>query len=206
MKKSFLIAMSCLVLCVSSAQAQIHYGVKAGLNMATMDFEANIVGDIGSVTGFYAGAFVNMNLTDRLAVQPELLFSGQGYEYVDPEEGVDEVTKGHNTYLNLPIMLRYPVIDQLHLEAGPQIGFLMSSKSTLKSPSGDETEDTKHLYKSTDVGFNIGAGFHLPAGFAVELRYTLGLGNIGDEEELQEEGIESIKNRVLSFGLAYTIK
>ncbi|RZJ55928.1 MAG: PorT family protein, partial [Flavobacterium sp.] len=33
------------------------------------------------------------------------------------------------SYLNVPIMAKYYVIEKLSLEAGPQIGFLLSAKN-----------------------------------------------------------------------------
>lgn len=197
MKRSLLAAICCLVLGISSAHAQIHYGVKAGLNIASADFNASYESDFSSVTGFYAGPYAVMKLTGRLNIRPELLLSRQGYSYDHPQ--ADEHPQFSNTYLNLPVMLQYPVTDQLHLEAGPQIGFLVSSRGKL----GDESEETKDLFKSADAGLNIGLAYQLPAGFAAELRYAFGLSNIA---EGLEDGIESVKNRVFSLGLAYAFK
>lgn len=196
MKKPFLITTLCLGLGVGSAQTQIYYGVKAGLNLATVAFNADYDADFGSDIGYYVGPYATVGLTDRFNLRPELLLSHQGYNYDHPSFEEDPVF--HNTYLNLPIMVRYSAIDRLQVEAGPQIGFLIGSKLKFE----DETEDSKDTFKAMDFGFNIGAGYRFPIGLAVELRYNFGLGNISED---LEEGAQSVKNRVFSFGISYTL-
>lgn len=196
MKKLLIIITVCLTLGIVNSQAQIQYGFKAGLNIASTNFKANYESDFGSILGYYAGPFATIRLIDSLSIQPQLLISRQGYYYNHPS--IDGKAKFFNTYLNIPIMIRYRVIDQLSLEAGPQAGFLLGTKSKI------ENETTKRdLFKSVDFGFNIGATYHTLLGFSAELRYNLGLINI--DKDLSE-GVQSLTNRVFSIGISYAIQ
>lgn len=197
MKKSFLIVVVCLVLGMRSATAQIGYGIKAGLNISSVKFNASYEGDFNSITGFYVGPFANVPLIDRFSIQPELLLSRQGYSYDHPFLNHDP--KFENLYLNVPVMLLCTVIEKLRLEAGPQIGFLVHSTSKL----GDESEDSKELFMPTDIGINLGVNYQLPMGILVGLRYNFGLANISEDTD---DGVESVKNRVFSVGIGYVIK
>jgi hypothetical protein len=74
MKKitTFLLTAS-ILLCFSSINAQTGFGVKAGVNIANITdnpYKPRV--------GVHGGVFVNRAISRHFAVQPELLFSGEG--------------------------------------------------------------------------------------------------------------------------------
>lgn len=182
MKKTlFVIAITFLGLAKINAQ-DISYGVKGGLNFAT------IIGDNTSkdqtVTAFNLGAMAEIKISEKFSFQPELLYSGQGYDSGIPSEGIIALN-----YLNIPFMAKYYVTKKLSFEAGPQIGFLLSTKGG--------TEDYKHLFKTADIGVNLGIGYKLDSGLNFGVRYDLGLSNINDV------GASTNRNGVLQFTVGY---
>jgi opacity protein-like surface antigen len=196
MKKIMLTAAAVLAFAFSNAQ-ETKFGVKAGVNLHTLTGD---VEDQSSKIGFQAGAFAEFKLSDKFAIQPELLYSTQGTKF---EEGDDEI-KYNLSYLNIPVMAKYYVAEKFSLEAGPQIGFLLSAKGKYDfvedgvSVSGDE--DIKDSFESIDFGLNFGAGYDFTENLSAGLRYNLGLSNIAKTEDGNDS---KVKNGVFSLSVGY---
>jgi opacity protein-like surface antigen len=179
MKKIILSAVAVLAFGFTNAQG-VKFGAKVALNVATFTGD---VEDASSLVGFQVGGFAEFKVSEKFAVQPELMYSAQGAS----GEGSDSKLG----YLNIPVMAKYYVAKSFSLEAGPQIGFLLSAK--------EDGEDFKDYLSSTDFGFNFGAGYDFTENLSAGLRYNLGLSNIIDSED--NDG--SIKNSVFSVSLGY---
>jgi hypothetical protein len=174
MKKLFLIATIPSVSVV--ANAQLKYGVKGGMNLASMNYTGGKM-----LTGFHGGFLLQAKLA-MFAIQPEVLFSMQGTGV----EGSDDKTKLN--YINVPVMLQYFVLPGLAIEAGPQVGLLLSAKSN--------DEDIKKDCNTIDFGVAAGASFKFPIiPVGVFARYTMGFSDIG-----KNGGNDAGKNRVIQFG------
>jgi len=192
----------------SSYPLDIRFGAKAGLNLATLDGDAE---GAKSRTSFHFGAVAEIMIKEDLAIQPELLYSAQGAKLDDSTLAFD--------YLNVPIMAKYFVKEEFTLEAGPQFGYLLSAKlkdnssanggGNTVSPDttsqrsaaavGEATVDVKDDLKSFDFGFNIGASYILENGINLSLRYYIGLANANNFEG----GDANFKNSVLQFSVGY---
>ncbi len=170
---------------------QAKFGLKAGLNISSFTGDA---GGTTSKAGFHAGAFVEIKLSEKFALQPELVYSSQGVN-VD-YEGLDGDMVFELGYLNIPVMAKYYVTPKFNLEAGPQIGFLTSAKGKYQG----QTVDIKDYFKSMDFGINIGTGYDFTDHVSAGLRYNAGLVNIG---ETPDDSDEKIGNGVWSLSLGY---
>lgn len=190
MKKIVLSIMAILVFGFANAQ-KTRFGVKGGLNVSS--YTGGNYYDAKSLIGFHVGGFAEIKVIERLAIQPELLFSTQGAKMEYPGES-DYDSKLN--YLNIPVLAKFFITKEFTVEAGPQIGFLLSAK--------DDGEDAKDFYKTTDFGFNLGAGYSFTDNLSVNLRYTVGLSNIADyETDNVEDFLDSPKNSNLALSLAY---
>lgn len=185
---AFLLAAS-----VSSVQAQLQFGPKAGLNLA------NITGSDADgakiQAGLYAGAFARFGLTESIKIQPELLFSAQGAKSEESFEGGTYTANIHLNYIAIPVMFQYHTASGFFAETGPQVGFLMSAKFKAEG----ESEDIKDSFKKTDFSWGLGAGYQLANGLGINARYNFGL------SKLDEAGESNIKNGVIQVGLFYTL-
>jgi hypothetical protein len=159
MKKIILCAIAIMAFGFANAQ-KTRFGVKGGLNIAT------IGGDdaADALIGFQLGGFAEIKVWKKLAIQPELLFSAQGARVKYYGERAFNVNLN---YINVPVLAKYYITKQFTVEAGPQLGLLVSSKNI---------EDEK----SVDLGFNLGAGYNFTDNFSVGIRYTIGLTNVYD--------------------------
>ena len=204
MKKIILTVAAVCAFGFTNAQ-ETKFGVKGGVNFA------NLSGDIednSAKVGFNVGGFVEIKISDKFSVQPEFSFSTQGAksEYSETFNGstIKYEDKLNLSYLNIPVMARFYVADKFSLEAGPQIGFLLSAKAKSEATdgtnSGSEEEDVKSSFESTDFGFNFGAGYDFTSNLSAGVRYNLGLSNVAKTEAGDDT---KIKNTVLSVSLAY---
>lgn len=190
MKKIFLVAIAVMAFGFTNAQ-QTRFGIKGGLNVSTLTGEYE--DDTKSLVGFHVGGFAEIKVIERLAIQPELLFSAQGARF----EGIgNDKYDAKLNYLNIPVLAKFYVTKQFTVEAGPQIGFLLSAKI--------EGEDAKDFYKSADFGFNFGAGYNFTDNFSAGIRYTVGVSGVYDNNnEDLEDYIDSSKNSNLALFLGY---
>ena len=130
--------------------------------------------------GFYSEIPIN----EKFSFQPELMYSIQGFS-VD-----DKVTTLN--YLNLPLMGKYYLTKKLSIEAGPQVGFLLSAKG----PS----RNAKDNFKTLDFGVNFGLGYKLNNGLNFGARYNFGLSNINDVSGSSDK----LRNGVLQVTVGYS--
>lgn len=203
MKKLLLVA-AVAAFTFSTAQSQeIRLGVKGGVNFSSLG--GDDTGDLKGRTGFHIGGLVEIPISDKFSVQPELLYSAQGAQAEFSESfsemgmnfSVDAKAKLNLDYINVPIMAKYYVIEGLAVEAGPQIGFLMSAKQKSEiSVSGnlpaeildmmdfeDGDEDVKDEFNTLDLAIGLGASYRLDMGVFFGVRYNLGLSNIYKEDD-----------------------
>ena len=178
----FFLALMCSISLFAQTSAKL--GIKAGLNVASLHLEEDE--DADNLLAPHVGLLAHIHLTDQFALQPELVYSGQGLE--------DGDFKYKLNYLNLPIMVQYMFDNGFRLETGPQLGLLLSSK--IDGPDGDEDLDDD--FKKTDVSWGFGVGYLSYSGLGVGARYNLGLTNINEFEPSNK-----VTNRVLQLGLFY---
>lgn len=182
MKKLFTITMALVAFTISAQN--ITFGAKAGLNFASM--AGDDADGLDGRTSFHLGVTAEIEMSDTFSIQPELLYSGQGYT-------ADGDVTGKVDYINLPIMAKFYVADGISLEAGPQIGFLASAKAVVDG----ESTDIKDSLKSTDFALNLGAGYKLDSGLNFGLRYSIGLTDVYDFDT------DGFKHSVLQLSVGY---
>lgn len=198
---------------------EVIFGAKAGVNFA--DITGDESDSFDGRTSFFLGAVAEITISDKFSFQPELIYSEQGSDYkesfTESFEGVTftETAEGEIRlgYLNVPLMAKYYVYEGLSIEAGPQVGFLLSAKNeydfTLTQTSSEGTftetesgeDDIKDSVKSIDFGVNFGLGYKLENGLNFSARYNLGLTDANDDSDYL--GDSSYKNSVIQIGVGY---
>jgi long-subunit fatty acid transport protein len=222
------------MLCSAFAFSQeIKFGAKVGLNISSLrgNYPAEI-DETKSKIGFHIGGFAEYSINDKFALQPELLLSTQGgssevIEYYGGGTYFESFKQTPKlTYINLPIMLKYKVIEKLSIEFGPQIGYLISAKSKWEyvdstDPSENETievdliNDGTYTFGGTtvqvkpktnrlDFGLNIGSSYDVTDKFFVQARYNLGL-TVLDKNSTAGSSTNSwdLKNSVIQISTGY---
>ena len=175
-----------IVFCLQLSYSQENsFGVKGGLNSFTFSES-----EFKSRTSFHLGGYYTVMLSDKFALQPELLYSQQGAKFEADLGflGKIEATYAMN-YISLPIMAKYYVTEGLDFHAGPVIGILISS--SFSGTGGAVSTNT------LDVMFGIGAAYQLSMGLNFGLRYNLGLTETID-------GGDGTKNRGIQVSVGYS--
>jgi hypothetical protein len=178
----------------ATAHAQVQFGVKGGFNFATQT--GSDAGDSKMLLNLNAGAFLKLGVVPGFAIQPELVYSGQGAHYDVPGEDINY----HANYLNIPILFKWSHRSGPYFETGPQIGFLLSAHRK----EGGDSFDEKEAYRSSDFAWVFGVGYKIPRSpVGIDLRYNIGLSNIEDNDVTQLDG--RIRNDVLQLGITYVL-
>lgn len=213
MKKIILLMASIFTL-ISHGQ-EIKYGAKLGLNISSVSGD---VSDAKPLIGVHLGGFAEIAISEKFAIQPELLFSTQGAKTKYSESDVNfgsysEESKTKLNYLNLPVLAKYYVAEKFALLAGPQFGFLLSAKEDIivtetfngVTDSYSESYDAKDFYNSFALSFNIGASYSFTDKIFVDARYNLGLSSISKDftDEFGDSYSANIKNNVIQFSVGY---
>ncbi len=183
-------------ICSEGLHAQgLDFGVKAGVNIANQKISGDYEPDTKAKIGFHGGVFVTWMFSEKLGLQPELLFSTQGSKDSEDMYDYSIITN----YVNVPVLARFDINDMFSVHAGPQFGILISADEEF---DGDK-EDIKDDFKSTDIGIAVGAEADLPAKLGVGVRYIIGVSNVLKEGE--SFGNTELKNGVLQIYLKYRI-
>jgi len=105
-------------------------------------------------------------------------------------------------FIELPISFSYSANDELSINAGPFIGFQLSSKTKVEMNGEKEEEDFTDQITSVDYGFNFGASYTINENIIIDVRYALGLSNIAVTEDGDDTTVKSSAIRI-SFGYIF---
>ena len=192
--------LGCLLFSVTSMQAQIKFGAKAGLNLSTMTLKnSGISIDPKTLVGFHVGVISEIPIEGNFVLQPALLYSSKGSKYSYYGEDVT-ISPG---FLEIPVYAAYK-FDlgnmKLLLDAGPYFAFGIGGKikSGGESQSINFGSDDNADMKGFDFGLGLGAGLEI-TNFLISLNYEFGLTNLVPGTT---DGSEA-KSRVFGISVGY---
>ena len=200
MKKRLYLTSILITWIVFASDAQISYGIKAGLSFNSVTNLGGASSSVGTVTssseskmkiGWHMGGYTNIPFSELLGFQPELLFSIKGYEHVaESKVGNIESSSTTNTrlnYIEIPLQLRVNPSENFYLLAGPYFGTLVGASSTSTNYSSvpplapittTSTSSSTNGLNSLDLGISIGAGVQIDNGFTGGVKYLRGFTSI----------------------------
>lgn len=164
--KQITIALFFGVLATMNAQdntiSKSNCGIKGGYNLAAVSFNGD--GETEQRHGFHMGVYGESFISESFSIQPELMYSQQGYEITNSS---GTFTQKLN-YINLPLMLKAYPSKNIFLEVGPQIGLAISHKEEYSGLfSGSQQYDPNNF----DWGMNFGGGLKFDSGISLGVRY-----------------------------------
>lgn len=183
MRKLFtLVLMAALAAVPSMMQAQVKFGVKAGLNVTQMSLSQDVVSK-SNQEGFFVGPTVKVTLPlVGLGVDASAL-----YDQRDAKFGEDKVSQRS---INVPINLRYGVglgsLASVYLAAGPQFGFNVGQKNYF----GEDG----FKFKESNFSVNVGAGVSLINHVEVGFTYNIAVGKTGEISWIDDTKINARAN------------
>lgn len=181
MRKFFTAAIvaASMLFAASSAQAQVKFGLKGGLNVTNMSLNSEVF-DADNQTGFFIGPTVKFTLPIvGLGIDASALYDQRDAKVKVEGEGESVESKIKNQSINIPINLRYGVglgsTASLFLFAGPQFGFNVGDKN--QSLFKDAAQ---WRLKSSTFSVNVGLGAMLLSHLQISANYNIACGKTGE--------------------------
>lgn len=192
----------CLMLCflfLGNLAAQWSVGGKVGVDWSKMTYPMEDM-DTHFKTGATLGAVANYQLNDWLDLQGELLYSQHNYKddlVVDLEGGsLSEMLKVKAHYIDVPLLVKfYPLKHDsgFNLEAGLQPGIFLAQSAKVDNVDEEISAGDRN---PVNCALLVGASFHAPKNWFIDLRYAFGLTNVA-------KGGDGFKIQSLQLSLGY---
>ena len=142
-------------------------GIKGGVNIDNLsEFNGR-----SRISG-HGGIFINHTINKNFSFQPELLYSAEGQRFYS---NAMEHTLALD-YLQLPLMIQYYPVPELYIEAGPQVGLLISAQDKVDQINGHS--NVRHDYASAQLAISGGVGIRATDQIIVYGRYNFGLTDV----------------------------
>ena len=187
MKKT-IIFVATLFFMFNAKSQSVHFGIKGGMNASSLNYEGN--SDMQTKIGFNAGVLAHIHTGNEFwAFQPEAYYSSEG-----AKSKSNSNVKTDLGYLNVPVLVQYMFNNGFRLEAGPQVGFLMSAKSKVN----DNSTDIKNSMQSAVFSIPAGIGYLTSTGLGFDARYNFGISNIN-----KSTGRAKTRSNVFQFDIFY---
>ena len=200
MKRYFLLFASVALSTFAIAQSTPSFGIRGGVSNAGMQGDAvtslkslldfsNGAITTGNRTGFFAGGYANIPVSEMFSVEPAVYYSQKGYQVngsfsLKGAEFLSANAKAqlNTTYIDVPVLAKVN-LSGFQVFAGPQVSYLADAK--LRTTAGalgfnivDNTMDAKDQFNQWDVALTGGAGYQFSNGFNIMAAYDHGLSKV----------------------------
>ncbi len=178
MKKVLVLLFAAVALSLP-AQAQVKFGLKAGLNLTNISLSESVSANLKSKEGFHVGPTVKIGLpVTGLSLDASALYDQRSAK-VEANNGSSETIKSQS--LQVPINVRYGVglgsVANLFAFAGPQFGFNLGDKNKKIL-----NEAANWTLRSSNLSANVGIGATILGHLQVTANYNFALGKTGEIE------------------------
>ncbi|MEO8822806.1 MAG: porin family protein [Ginsengibacter sp.] len=221
MKNTILLLNFLFISAFSFAQVTPVFGVKAGVlssgirGDAVNNFNSILDFTKGKVTtrdftGFFAGGFASLPMSEKLSFDPGIYYSLKGYE-MDGSIGlkgmdflgVNAKAILQSQYVDVPLLLKGN-FGGFQVFAGPQISYL--AQANLKTTAGvlginllNKSLDVTSQFNRWDVGLTGGIGYQFTNGLSVSASYDYGLSKIDAHQNV------NAFNRAIKVGIGINL-
>lgn len=189
--------LSIVVSTISFAQLQPSFGIRAGLSSASirgasidnlknlLDFTNGMV-TTNNRTGFFAGGYANIPVSDMISVEPGIYYTQKGYGMKGAlnVKGLDFLNANakaqlQSAYIDIPLLLKAN-INGFQIFAGPQASYLLNAD--LLTTAGvlgfnvvNSKMDATSQFNRWDMAVTGGIGYTFANGINLTAAYDHGL-------------------------------
>lgn len=242
MKNSGILKIICVVIMAFIAQyifaqsSPLSIGVRLGANMSAQgvnldEMFANVCeSNIRWKGGWQAGVVVDLNMSNKVTLQPGFFYKKSSYDYfmaiIDNDGKMMRLANGDASYsmYQIPIMVQYKIglsVLEWQVEAGPYVAFGVSGDNKLESTtidvSGNGVYTTSYKYgigfyddsdgliagcNKFDWGLRFGTGIKVLGKYYIGIHYNAGVRNVAKgHSEFKKK--PSIRNKSVDFSFGY---
>ena len=186
--QKYLIILAVTVISISASAQGIKFGPKLGANMGKIDGAGF---DEKYSLGYHVGGFVQINLSKKWGIQPEVLWNqintdtATNIRQVYQNLANQDLKNPQLNYLSIPILLNYNAGKIFTIQAGPQFGILLNKDNNL-------LENGSNAFKDGDFSLLGGVQLNLLK-LRIYGRYVIGLTDISDinnTDKWRNQGIQ----------------
>lgn len=211
-KKCSLVILILVFLSALNLQAQNKWGIKGGLNLASMSIDD--ADDSNIIPGFHAGVWGELMLSEKFALQPEVHFSTKGVKATYDSDFLNfDIANGETTlnlsYIDIPVYFVFNLAEDFNFHLGPYFGILVNSKyesdnEILNFIDIEDADDIdREEFNTLDYGVSGGLGFELEP-FIFGFNYNIGLNPVAKDGEAMENLLGDAKNNVIQIYLGFS--
>jgi|GEM_PF-4861692 len=149
--------------------------------------------------GGHGGFYVNVRLSELVALEPGIFYTLKGTGTVLDANGSNIEGNVQSGYLDLPLLLRLYVADGFNLFIGTQFSYHLNSKFdfTIDGTTVIDGEDISDSISEYDFAPILGMGYEFPNGVNLNLSGDLGLFTVDNFDQL------STFNRTIRFSVGF---
>lgn len=181
-----------LVAFFGNAHAQTTCGLKAGYTLSNMKFDDSDAGNyhFDSKSSFYVGGLAEHQLSEKFAIQGELLYTELGGSYTEDLYslvGNEVVYIGKNkttittSQLQIPVSAKFYAAKPLAISAGINFGIDLSTKVKNAFVSEFTQDGNAEWFKTLNIFPFIGSEYHFTKNIFAEVRYHFNFVNTAKE-------------------------
>ena len=202
MLPALLVLVSTIKLNAQSASKtnDVHFGLRAGVNVSNVIKSGDEDFSTGSKAGFNAAAFLELPIASVFSIQPELQYSQKGFKATGSFLGAPYEYKQTINYIEVPLLAKLKPVPGFGIVIGPQFSFRTSTSTKFSvnnaSYESEVESDNDNLRKNIlggVIGIEAGA-----KNFVASLRYNI------DFQNNNGDGTSSTpkyKNQVIALGV-----
>ena len=162
----------------TSANAQVKFGLKGGLNVTSMSFSEDVF-DASNKTGFFVGPMVKVTVPIvGLSFDAAALYDQKETDIKYNVEGEFGKTTVRQKSINIPVNVRYGFglssLANAFLFAGPQWGINVGDQNFKWN------ETSSYSLKKSNFSVNVGAGVTLLSHLQISANYNIACGKSAD--------------------------
>jgi hypothetical protein len=206
----FVITLLFVSITMNAQQEYFEYGFKGGVNLSSISGDGDKVSNYDTKASMNIGMYGLYKILPKLGIQAELLYSEQGFSDrfdVEEDEDIDEIKSlTRMQYINVPVLASYNLIEQLWIEGGVQVGYLVDAEEEKETRSIDgsgqldsvtKTIDQTSRYENLELGLLGGLRYKLSQNFMIQARYEKSINDI-DKDLVGDQF-----NEVWSFSVGF---
>jgi hypothetical protein len=159
--------------------------------------DSESIGSFGLGAYFYWALLQNYPL---FSLRSGMMFNQYGSRHEFGGNGMNYSQRDRLSYLTVPILLSYMVLNSVVIEAGPDLSYLLGAKHITKVGGNKSTYNNKDYLNDVMLGFQVGALYRHSSGIGAFLQYNRSLSSVWPNDYGSK-----IYNGRISLGLNYKI-